>query len=662
MQIHLPDGSVRDLPANATGLDLAQDISAGLARNALAVKVTLPGEKEGEVRDLGRPLPDGSTVQILTWRDDDGKAAFWHSSAHLMAEALEALYPGVQLGIGPAIERGFYYDVDLSAVEGQPTLTPDDFPAIEKKMKELARQNNAFERQPIGKADAVAHFEAKGDPYKLELLEDLEDGSITFYTQGGFTDLCRGPHIPSTKPIKAIKLTKLSGAYWRGDDSRPQLTRLYGITFPKQKELDAYLEMIALAEQRDHRKLGSEMGLFMFAQSVGPGLPIWLPKGAILRETLTNFLKEEQTRRGYQPVVTPHIGRLDLFKTSGHYPYYADSQFPPMFEDDAEGAPESEREGYLLKPMNCPHHVQIYDRQPHSYRELPIRYAEFGTVYRYEQSGELGGLTRVRGFTQDDGHLFCTPDQVKDEFKNVIDLTLTVLRALTFDTFTAQVSLRDPENTDKYIGEAALWDSAEQSIREAAAEMGLETIEEKGEAAFYGPKLDFMVKDALGRPWQLGTIQVDYNLPERFDLTYIDADDTRKRPVMIHRAPFGSLERFIGVLIEHCGGHFPVWLAPVQVKVLPVSDAFSDYAREVASAVRAAGFRVETDLRSEKVGRKIRDAEVEKVPYMLVVGGKEVEAGTVAVRRQAEGDRGAVPTAEFIAALQQEVAEQLGRA
>ena len=676
MQITLPDGSTRQLADGASGRDLAEAISAGLARVALAVEV------DGEVRDLDRPLPDGATVSVLTWDSDGGKLAFWHSSAHLMAEALEALYPGVRLGIGPAIDNGFYYDIDLSETD-HATLSSEDFPAIEKKMIELARADSAFERRDVSKAEAVSYFEAKGDPYKLELLEGLEDGSITFYSQGGFTDLCRGPHIASTKPIKAVKLLNTAGAYWRGDETRPQLTRIYGVSFPKQKLLTEHLERLELAKQRDHRKLGRELELFMFSDKVGPGLPIWLPKGARLRETLVDFLKEEQVQRGYEPVVTPHIARLDLFRTSGHYPYYSDSQFPPMLEGPhspglpegeaaevrshtaGEGPTAPEEQGYLLKPMNCPHHTQIYDHKPRSYRDLPVRLAEFGTVYRYEQSGELGGLTRVRGFTQDDAHVFCTPDQVKDEFKAVIDLTLTVLRALDFQDFTAQVSLRDPADTEKYIGEAAQWDAAEQAIREAAAEMGLETVEEEGEAAFYGPKLDFMVKDALGRSWQLGTVQLDYNLPERFDLTYVDENDERQRPVMIHRAPFGSLERFVGVMLEHTGGNLPLWLAPTQVKVLPITDDQNGYAESVAGSLREAGFRVVVDDRSEKTGRKIRDAEVEKVPVMLILGRNEAGAGTVSVRRHGLGDdsdQGTRPLDELATELTAEVARQLGRA
>jgi threonyl-tRNA synthetase len=644
----LPDGSTREVARGTTGFEVAESISSGLARAALAVEV------DGEVRDLHRPINSDASVSILTWRDDAGKAAFWHSSAHLMAEALEALYPGVQFGIGPAIETGFYYDVDL----GDRKVTPEDLERIEAKMKELAKKNSRYERREVGKDEAVAFFTEKGDAYKLDLLEDLEDGTITFYTQGDFTDLCRGPHIPSTKPIKAVKLTNVAGAYWRGDESRPQLTRIYGVAFPKKKELDEYLERLELARQRDHRKLGRELKLFTFNNKVGPGLPLWLPKGATLRSTLEQFLKDEQVRRGYQPVITPHIGRLELFETSGHYPYYAESQFPPMFEGEDESGKQT---GYLLKPMNCPHHTQIYADEPHSYRELPIRYAEFGTVYRYEQSGELGGLTRVRGFTQDDAHIFCRPDQVKEEFKNVIDLTLTVLGALGFDDFTAQVSLRDPSNTEKYVGEPAQWDAAEQAIREAAEEMGLEATEEEGEAAFYGPKLDFMVKDALGRAWQLGTVQLDYNLPERFDLTYVGADNDKHRPVMIHRAPFGSLERFVGVLIEHCGGDFPVWLAPTQAIVLPVGRDFEDYAEQVGQQLREAGLRVEFDARNEKVGYKIRQAELQKIPFMLVVGAKEQEAGTVAVRRRGEGDTGGMSVADLAAHVLETVAEEQGR-
>ncbi len=674
MTITLPDGSARDLPAGASGMDLARSISEGLARNALAVSVN------GETRDLSRPLQDGDTVAILTFDDPQGRMAFWHSSAHLLAEALEALYPGIHLGIGPAIENGFYYDVDTRNVEGAPAITADSLPAIEKQMLELARRDEAFACRPVPKAEALAYFQEKGDPYKLELIDGLDDGSITFYTQGAFTDLCRGPHIPTTKPIKAVKLLTIAGAYWRGDESRPQLTRIYGVSFPKASLLTEHLERLELAKQRDHRKLGRELELFMFSDKVGPGLPIWLPRGARLRQTLVEFLQREQARLGYEPVVTPHIGRLDLFRTSGHYPYYSDSQFPPMIE--GQKRPRAARtartprraatprrrpdgpdeQGYLLKPMNCPHHTQIYAHKPRSYRDLPVRLAEFGTVYRYEQSGELGGLTRVRGFTQDDAHVFCRPDQVKDEFKGAIALTMTVLKALDFQSFTAQVSLRDPANTTKYIGGDAQWDAAEGAIREAAAEMGLETVEVEGEAAFYGPKLDFMVKDALGRSWQLGTVQYDNNLPERFDLTYTDENDEKQRPIMIHRAPFGSLERFIGVMIEHTGGNFPLWLAPLQVKVLPITDAQNGYAETLVATMKAAGFRAELDVRSEKVNRKIRDAELEKVPVMLVVGRNEAEAGTVSVRRHGQGDVGVMTPADLAVALQAEVEAATGAA
>jgi len=638
-----PDGSTREFEAGISGMDVAKSISEGLARNAMAI------ELDGDVRDLSRPVTSSASVRILTLNDKEGWSTYWHSSAHLMAEALEALYPGVKFGIGPAIENGFYYDVDL----GDRTVGEADLARIESKMMELAKRDVSYERRDVAKADALSFFEEKGDEYKLELLEDLDDGTITFYTQGDFTDLCRGPHIPSTKPIKYAKLLNIAGAYWRGDQERKQLTRLYGITFPKKSELDDYLERLELAKQRDHRKLGRELELFTFSNKVGPGLPLWLPKGARMRNTLSDFLKNEQTKRGYEPVVTPHIARLELFKTSGHYPYYKESQFPPMMEDVEND------EGYLLKPMNCPHHTQIYADRPRSYRELPIRYAEFGTVYRYEQSGELGGLTRVRGFTQDDAHIFCTHEQVKEEFKNVIDLTLTVLSALSFTDFKAQISLRDPANSSKYIGGDEQWDNAEQAIREAAAEMGLDATEEEGEAAFYGPKLDFMVKDALGREWQLGTVQLDYNLPERFDLTYVGEDNQKHRPVMIHRAPFGSLERFIGVLIEHCGGNFPAWLAPTQVIVLPVGQDFNDYAETVASTLRKQDFRVETDVRSEKIGYKIRNAEMQKTPYMLVVGQREMENSAVSVRRHGEGDLGSESVDAFTVRLRSDIEHAL---
>ncbi len=641
LTITLPDDSTRTYDKGVTGREIAESIGAGLARAALAIKVN------GTVYDLDRPITESAKIAILTWDDDAGKETFWHSSAHLMAEALQALYPDVKFTIGPPIERGFYYDVDL----GDATLSADDLDAIESKMQELAKRDVAYERREVSKDEALAYYDEQDNPYKLELIEDLDDGEITFYEQGDFTDLCRGPHIPSTGRIKYPKLLSVAGAYWRGDESNPQLTRIYGISFPKKKMLDAFLEQRRLAKERDHRKLGKELGLFTFnADVVGPGLPMWLPKGAMLRETLSDLLKDEQLKRGYEPVVSPHIGRLKLYRTSGHYPYYKDSQFPPMHF----GGEGDEEDGYLLKPMNCPHHVMMYKHDMHSYRDLPVRFAEFGTVYRNEQSGELGGLTRVRGFTQDDAHIFCTPEQVKAEFKDVIDLTLKVLGALDFTEFTAQISLRDPQNTDKYVGGDALWTQAEQAIREAAEEMDLDTVEKTGEAAFYGPKLDFMVEDALGREWQLGTIQVDYNLPERFDLTYVDAEDERQRPVMIHRAPFGSLERFIGVLIEHCGGNFPSWLAPVQAVVIPVGADFNDYAQDVASQLRHADLRVNVDTSDDTVGYKIREAETQKIPYMLVVGGREEEAGTVAVRAHGDGQQDVISVDAFIEKMEAE--------
>ncbi len=649
LTITLPDGSERSYPGGTTGYEIAESIGAGLARASLAIKVN------GTVQDLTRPIEEDAEIAILTWDDPEGKETFWHSSAHLMAEALQALYPGVKFTIGPPIDPGFYYDIDPAGQQ----ISSDDFEEIEAKMLELARRDVAYKRREVSKNEAEAYYEDVGNEYKLELIEDLEDGDITFYEQGDFTDLCRGPHIPSTGAIKAPKLLSVAGAYWRGDESNPQLTRIYGITFPKQKLLEEFLERRRLAKENDHRKLGKELGLFTFnAETVGPGLPMWLPKGAVMRETLEDFLKQEQLKAGYEPVVTPHIGRLDLYRTSGHYPYYKESQFPPMlFEGEDE---DEEEDGYLLKPMNCPHHTQIYDHERHSYRDLPVRLAEFGTVYRFEQSGELGGLTRVRGFTQDDAHIFCTPEQVKGEFIHVIDLTLKVLSALSFEEFEAQISLRNPNETDKYVGDDALWDQAEQAIREAVAEKGLQAREVAGEAAFYGPKLDFMVADALGREWQLGTIQVDYNLPERFDLTYVDEHDERQRPVMIHRAPFGSLERFIGVLIEHCGGNFPTWLAPVQVQVIPVSDDYNAYAETVAGMLRAEDIRVKVDDSDETVGYKIRQAETQKVPYMLVVGGREEEAGTVAVRAHGSGEQDVVPAEDFVDRITAEVNAAIG--
>jgi len=631
INITLPDGSVRPYPKGSTAMDIALSISAGLARNVLSAKVN------DEVWDASRPIHTDARLQLLTWDAPEGKATFWHSSAHLMAEALEALYPGVKFGIGPPIDDGFYYDVDT----GDRQISSEDFSRIEEKMRELARQKNTYTRKEVGKADAIQYFKEKGDEYKVELLEELEDGQITFYEQGNFVDLCKGPHIPDTGRIKAIKLMKVAGAYWRGDETRKQLTRIYGVTFPKQKELDEHLQMLEEAKKRDHRKLGAELELFMFSEKVGAGLPIWLPKGTALRTRMEDFLKKEQIKRGYQPVITPHIGKKDLYITSGHYAKYGEDSFQPIHTP-------REGEEFLLKPMNCPHHCEIYGHRPRSYKELPLRIAEFGTVYRYEQSGELHGLTRVRGFTQDDAHLFCTPDQLKDEFLGVMDLTMHVLRKLGFQNYTAQISLRDPDNPDKYIGSNENWDKAEEAIIEATEEAGLSTVTVMGEAAFYGPKLDFMVKDALNRSWQLGTIQVDYNLPERFELEYIGSDNQPHRPVMIHRAPFGSMERFIGVLIEHSAGNFPLWLTPDQVAVLPISDRHNDYARKVLAQLSAEGLRGYVDDRSEKVNRKIRDAEVQKTPFMAIVGDKEAESGALSIRKHGEGDLGSMKMEDFV--------------
>ncbi|PKV75671.1 threonine--tRNA ligase [Pontibacter ramchanderi] len=643
INITLPDGSVRQYDKGVTGLEIATSISEGLARNVLAVKVN------GSVWDLSRPIDEDASVQLLTWNDDLGKNTFWHSSAHLLAEALEALYPGIKFGIGPPVENGFYYDVDLG--EGK-TFSQDDFAQVEQKMLELARAKNEYKRQEVSKADAIKYFTEKGDEYKLDLIKDLEDGSITFYTQGNFVDLCRGPHIPNTGFIKAAKLMNVAGAYWRGDEKSKQLTRIYGITFPKQKELAEYLERLEEAKKRDHRKLGKELELFAFSEKVGMGLPLWLPKGTLLRERLEQFMRKAQVKAGYQPVVTPHIGSKELYVTSGHYDKYGADSFQPI-------KTPNEGEEFFLKPMNCPHHCEIYKTRPRSYKELPVRLAEFGTVYRYEQSGELHGLTRVRGFTQDDAHIFCRPDQVKDEFKKVIDLVLYVFSALGFEDYTAQISLRDPENKAKYIGADELWEKAENAIIEAAAEKGLPTVTELGEAAFYGPKLDFMVRDALGRKWQLGTIQVDYNLPERFQLEYIGADNQKHRPVMIHRAPFGSLERFVAVLIEHCGGNFPLWLSPEQFAILPISEKYHDFAQQLYDQLQQHDIRGFVDNRDEKIGRKIRDAEVRKVPYMLIVGEKEQENGAVSVRRHGEGDLGTMPVTDFIASFESKIAEIL---
>ncbi|HOY94599.1 MAG TPA: threonine--tRNA ligase [Catalimonadaceae bacterium] len=643
INITLPDGSVRQYEKGATSMDVALSISEGLARNVLAAKVN------GEVVESNRPIEADSHVQLLTWNDADGKKTFWHSSAHLMAEALEALYPGTKFGIGPPIENGFYYDIDLG---GQP-LGADDFEKIENKMLELARQKNAFVRIPKSKAEAIAFFQEKGDEYKLELLEDLADGSITLYSQGNFTDLCRGPHIPDTGFIKAAKLMNVAGAYWRGDEKRKQMTRIYAITFPKDKELKDYLFLLEEAKKRDHRKLGKELELFAFSDKVGQGLPLWLPKGAMLRDRLEQFLKKAQVKAGYSPVVTPHIGSKQLYVTSGHYEKYGKDSFQPIRTPD-------EDEEFLLKPMNCPHHCEIYKTKPRSYRDLPLRLAEFGTVYRYEQSGELHGLTRVRGFTQDDAHIFCRPDQVKEEFVKVIELVQYVFTSLGFNDYTAQISLRDPENKAKYIGSDENWARAESAIIESAQEKGLPTITELGEAAFYGPKLDFMVKDALGRKWQLGTIQVDYNLPERFELEYVGADNQKHRPVMIHRAPFGSMERFIAVLIENCAGNFPLWLSPEQLMILPISEKFADYAEEVRIFLDSHDVRAQVDHRDEKIGRKIRDAEVKKLPFMLIVGEKEVETGTVAVRKHGSGDQGSQTLTEFLAEFHKEIEKSFG--
>ncbi len=630
IKITLPDGSVREYDNAITAHQIALSISEGLARNVLAAEVN------GEIWDSSRPIETDSSLRLLTWNDLEGKSTFWHSSAHLMAEALEALYPGVKLGIGPAIETGFYYDVDF----GDHEFSSDDFKLVEDKVLELAKTKSEFIREAKSKAEAEQYFTEKGDEYKLDLIKDLADGTITFYKQGNFTDLCRGPHIPNTGFIKAVKLMNVAGAYWRGDETRKQLTRIYGVTFPKASELTEYLAMVEEAKKRDHRKLGKELELFAFSEKVGMGLPMWLPKGTALREKLVSFLQKAQQKMGYEQVVTPHIGHKNLYVTSGHYDKYGADSFQPI-KTPQEG------EEFYLKPMNCPHHCELYKTKPRSYKDLPVRFAEFGTVYRYEQSGELHGLTRVRGFTQDDAHLFCRPDQVKEEFKKVIDLVLYVLGALDFQNFTAQVSLRDPNNKSKYIGSDANWDLAEKAIIEAAEEKGLNTVVEYGEAAFYGPKLDFMVRDALGRKWQLGTIQVDYNLPERFELEYTGSDNAKHRPVMIHRAPFGSLERFIALLIEHCAGNFPLWLTPEQFIVLPISEKYEEYAKKVLESLNNSDIRGLIDMRDEKIGRKIRDAEIKKIPYMLIIGEKEMGEEVVSVRKHGEGDLGSMSIQEF---------------
>ncbi|MDB5153005.1 MAG: threonyl-tRNA synthetase [Mucilaginibacter sp.] len=632
INITLPDGSVRQYDKGISSMQIAISISEGLARNVLAAEV------DGQVWDASRPIEQDAKVKLLTWNDALGKNTFWHSSAHLMAEALEALYPGTKFGIGPPLKEqpGFYYDVDF----GDRDFSSDDFKLIEDKVMELAKAKSEYIRKPVSKADAIEYFTEKGDEYKLDLIKDLPDGSITFYTQGNFTDLCRGPHIPNTGFIKAVKLTSVAGAYWRGDETRKQLTRIYAVTFPKQSELTDYLQLIEEAKKRDHRKLGKELELFAFSEKVGMGLPLWLPKGAALRERLVRFMQTAQVKAGYEQVITPHIGHKNLYVTSGHYEKYGKDSFQPI-QTPQEG------EEFFLKPMNCPHHCEIYKTKPRSYKDLPVRYAEFGTVYRYEQSGELHGLTRVRGFTQDDAHLFCRPDQVKDEFKKVIDLVLYVFSALGFEDYTAQISLRDPENKGKYIGSDENWALAESAIIEAANEKGLRTVVELGEAAFYGPKLDFMVKDALGRKWQLGTIQVDYNLPERFELEYTGSDNQKHRPVMIHRAPFGSLERFVAVLIEHCAGNFPLWLSPEQFTILPISEKYEEYAKKLSDILKDSDICGLIDFRDEKIGRKIRDAEVKKIPYMLIVGEKETAEGLVSVRKHGQGDLGSMTIEEF---------------
>ena len=638
IQITLPDGAVREYEAGVSAMDVAKSISEGLARKVLAASIN------GQVWDTTRPINENASLQLLTWNDLTGKSTFWHSSAHLMAEAIEGMFPGVKFWVGPPLETGFYYDVDL----GDHQMVEEDLRKLEVKMAELAKQSNPYLRKEISKANALKYFGDKGDEYKLDLLSNLEDGGITLYTQGNFTDLCRGPHIPNTGFIKGIKLTNISGAYWKGDEKNKMLTRIYGVTFPTTKELDEYLVLLEEAKKRDHRKLGKELELFAFSEKVGMGLPLWLPKGAMLRERLQQFLQKAQMDTGYLPVITPHIGHKNLYVTSGHYEKYGKDSFQPI-KTPQEG------EEFYLKPMNCPHHCEIYKTSPRSYKDLPLRLAEFGTVYRYEQHGELHGLTRVRGFTQDDAHLFCMPHQVKDEFKKVIDMVLYVLNSLSFTDFTAQISLRDKTDRSKYIGSNDNWELAEQAIIEASAEKGLRTVIEYGEAAFYGPKLDFMVRDAIGRKWQLGTIQVDYNLPERFELTYIGEDNAKHTPVMIHRAPFGSLERFIAVLIEHCAGKFPLWLAPTQVKILPISDKFLPYAEIVLSQLKNADIRAEIDDRNEKIGKKIRDTELAKIPLMLVLGEKEVNENKVAIRRQGKGDQGVASIPEFIELVNEEV-------
>ena len=644
INVTFPDGSVRQYNKGVTGLEIAQGISSRLAQEVLAVTVN------DKVFDLLRPINEDCSIKLHKWEDQEAKQTFWHSSSHLMAEALQSLFPGIKFGIGPSIETGFYYDVDL----GERTITEADLKKIEDKMIELARQKETFVRKDITKAEAMATYTEKGDQYKCDLIKDLEDGTITFYTNGSFTDLCRGPHIVDTSVIKAVKLTSIAGAYWRGNEKNKMLTRIYGVTFPKKSMLDEYLQMLEEAKKRDHRKLGKELELFAFSQRVGQGLPLWLPRGAQLREKLENFLKTVQKQHGYLPVITPHIGQKELYVTSGHYAKYGADSFQPI-HTPAEG------EEFLLKPMNCPHHCEIYKTKPRSYKDLPLRFAEFGTVYRYEQSGELHGLTRVRGFTQDDAHLFVRPDQLKDEFCKVIDIVLYIFKTLKFENFTAQVSLRDKENRSKYIGTDENWERAENAIIEAAAEKGLQTVVEYGEAAFYGPKLDFMVKDAIGRKWQLGTIQVDYNLPVRFDLEYTGADDKKYRPIMIHRAPFGSMERFVAVLLEHTGGRLPLWLAPDQVVVLPVSEKYNDFAKKVCSLLNNSDIRASIDDRNETIGKKIRENELKRMPFQLIVGEKEASSNSVSVRKQGGEDLGSMEVEQFAAYIKDEIAAQLAK-
>ena len=641
IKISLPDGSIKEVPNGSNAFDIAKSISEGLARNILSASVNK------EIWDINRPITFDCSLKLHTFNDIEGKKCFWHSSAHLMAEALENLYPGVKLGIGPAIDNGFYYDIDLG---NDRKLSSDDFPKIEEKMLSLAREKNNFIRKEISKKDALSFFNKKGDEYKVELLNDLNDGNITFYSQGNFTDLCKGPHIDNTSKIKAIKLLNVAGAYWKGDEKRKQMTRIYGVSFQKQKELSAHLNMLEEAKKRDHRKIGKEMELFTFSQKVGKGLPLWLPKGAQLREKLENFLKKAQLNAGYVPVITPHIGNKDLYVCSGHYDKYGEDSFQPI-------KTPQENEEFFLKPMNCPHHCEIYKSKQYSYKDLPIRFAEFGTVYRYEQSGELHGLTRVRGFTQDDAHLFVRPDQVKDEFKNVIDLVLYIFRALDFKDFKVQISLRDKDNQSKYIGSEENWEKAEQDIIEATKEKNLIAVIEYGEAAFYGPKLDFMVKDAIGREWQLGTIQVDYSLPERFELEYTGKDNNKHRPVMIHRAPFGSMERFVAVLIEHCGGNFPLWLSPEQFIILPISEKFHEYAENVRQLLKNYDICGPIDRRAETTGRKIRDAEISKIPYIIVIGEREEKEKKITVRKHGGENIGSITTENFIELLQNEIDE-----